>query len=328
VSGVVVLDIDPRNDGDASLRELDELGEPVPPTVETLTGGGGRHLWFRHPGGSISSRPLRPGVDVKGEGGLVVIPPSLHQSGQRYRWKPGRSPHEHALAGTPWWLIGRTGAAGDATHRGLGGSPVTRTAAEQNEFADAWQALGIDLRPGDRMYLCPFHPDHHPSLHIDTDGCRWFCFGCHEGGGIGRLRHLLGEPTGSTDRTRLVEDRLDERVNLPGHEPVDVVGESLHQDALLALTGGERHYGGVDVVAVAHLVPERDEPSSPIGVVIEGELVGRVSDEEVPWVRAIVDRAIGTQGVATCRARIRGGWDRGHDDLGFFGVTLEVGTTP
>jgi hypothetical protein len=40
-----VLDEDPTNDGDASLAKLErEHGEP--PTVECLTGGGGRHLYF------------------------------------------------------------------------------------------------------------------------------------------------------------------------------------------------------------------------------------------------------------------------------------------
>jgi DNA primase len=47
------------------------------------------------------------------------------------------------------------------------------------------------LEPGDQHYRCPFHPDQEPSLHIDAEGCRWFCFGCRRGGGLSRLRELV-----------------------------------------------------------------------------------------------------------------------------------------
>ena len=58
------------------------------PIVET--GGGGRHFYFRLPDGAEgvgnSTGVLGPGVDVRGEGGMVVAPPSVHESGERYRW--------------------------------------------------------------------------------------------------------------------------------------------------------------------------------------------------------------------------------------------------
>ncbi len=82
--GTVVLDIDPRNHGDLNLRALIREHEALPETLTARTGGGGWHLWLAYRG------PLRghlcEGVDLKGHRGYVVMPPSLHRSGQRYRW--------------------------------------------------------------------------------------------------------------------------------------------------------------------------------------------------------------------------------------------------
>src|SRR5690606_38133909 len=112
-----------------------------------------------------------------------------------------------------------TGASSDPT------TPF-RTSAEQEEFASAWAETGIELLPGDRYYLCPFHDDHHPSLHIDAEGCRWYCFGCGRGGGIGALKRLLGEPAAPPPRARLQGSLGDGPVTLEGHAEVEVVGES------------------------------------------------------------------------------------------------------
>src|SRR5438093_12535759 len=47
-SALVVLDIDPRHDGDQQLLELERQCGQLPKTLESLTGGGGRHLIFVH----------------------------------------------------------------------------------------------------------------------------------------------------------------------------------------------------------------------------------------------------------------------------------------
>ena len=90
VSGLVVLDVDPRNDGAATLEDLEREHGPVPVTVEVLTGGGGRHLYFQHPGEETPPVKIGPGLDRLGDGSQVVAPPSLHASGRRYEWRsPG-----------------------------------------------------------------------------------------------------------------------------------------------------------------------------------------------------------------------------------------------
>src|SRR5690349_20015718 len=83
-SGLVVLDIDPRNGGEESLADLERQHGVLPQTIESLTGGGGQHFFFQHPGGSIKSKPIAEGVDVKADGGYVVAPPSSHRSGEPY----------------------------------------------------------------------------------------------------------------------------------------------------------------------------------------------------------------------------------------------------
>ena len=56
ISNLVVLDIDPNHGGDASVGRLERQLAPLPVTVQATTGGGGRHLYFAHPGGLVRNR--------------------------------------------------------------------------------------------------------------------------------------------------------------------------------------------------------------------------------------------------------------------------------
>src|SRR5262249_37650123 len=106
-SRIVVVDIDPRHRGNETLAELERDHGPVPVTAAVRTGGGGRHLFFRQPGGIVRSRgnALGPGIDVRGEGGYVVAVPSIHISGDRYEWKV--HPDDPPLAAVPAWMLAR-----------------------------------------------------------------------------------------------------------------------------------------------------------------------------------------------------------------------------
>jgi hypothetical protein len=106
ISGLIVLDIDPKHGGDASLAELSRRHGPLPPSIEAVTGGGGRHVYFAHPGGLVRNKVgIAPGIDLRGEGGCVVAPPSLHASGKAYVWLDGHAPGQLALALMPGWLL-------------------------------------------------------------------------------------------------------------------------------------------------------------------------------------------------------------------------------
>jgi hypothetical protein len=89
-SGIWVTD----EDGDEDLATMSRLEAEhgkLPKTVEVVTGGGGRHLYWRwRPDGreirNFQCRDDLPGFDVRGEGGFVVAPPSIHPSGRAYAW--------------------------------------------------------------------------------------------------------------------------------------------------------------------------------------------------------------------------------------------------
>jgi len=106
VSGLVVLDIDSRHGGEGSLERLEQQHDRLPATVECRSGGGGRHLYFAHPGALLRNKVgLAPGVDLRGDGGYVVAPPSLHASGVRYAWVGDRRPETVDLAPLPDWVL-------------------------------------------------------------------------------------------------------------------------------------------------------------------------------------------------------------------------------
>ncbi len=101
-SGLLVLDVDPRDGGLESLAALEREDGPLPETARSRTGGGGMHVFFRYPPEEEvrnSAGWLGPGLDVRGEGGYVVVPPSRTQG--PYEWIDRSRPVEAA------WLVER-----------------------------------------------------------------------------------------------------------------------------------------------------------------------------------------------------------------------------
>ena len=98
--GLVVIDLDVDDekgeDGMAVLRAWEREHGELPETVSAVTGRGGCHLYYRcnEPIGCSVNPEL--GVDVRGEGGFVVAPPSVHPNGRRYEWE--NHPDEFAVA--------------------------------------------------------------------------------------------------------------------------------------------------------------------------------------------------------------------------------------
>lgn len=102
-SGLFVVDID-GPEGEASLAALEAERGPLPPAPTVVTGKG-RHMYFRHyPGARNSAGRLGERVDTRGDGGYVVAPPSMHESGRRYEWDPGAGPGERRRPEVPEWL--------------------------------------------------------------------------------------------------------------------------------------------------------------------------------------------------------------------------------
>ena len=112
-SGVIVIDVDPRHGGDDMLHDLEQQHGPLPDTVTALTGGGGIHYFFSHPGpgwrirNDSHGQRLGPGLDIRGDGGYVILPPSQHASGQVYAWDVCAGPQDVPVAALPAWLFER-----------------------------------------------------------------------------------------------------------------------------------------------------------------------------------------------------------------------------
>jgi hypothetical protein len=103
VSGFWVLDIDVEKDGEASIRALEAKHGRLPRTREVLTGGDGRHLWWKYTGPTQSTTGrIAPGIDTRGDGGYVICPPSIHPSGRVYAWSVDSYDQ---LATAPDWLM-------------------------------------------------------------------------------------------------------------------------------------------------------------------------------------------------------------------------------
>lgn len=104
--GLCAIDCDDNKSGIENFRDLASQNGDLPDTPISITGGGGQHVLF------ISTRPvqnsvskLAPGVDVRGEGGYIVAPPSLHISGRRYQWELSAHPLDIPVAIMPDWLF-------------------------------------------------------------------------------------------------------------------------------------------------------------------------------------------------------------------------------
>jgi RecA/RadA recombinase len=102
-SGVFALDVDLWE----SFRELELRHEALPDTLTNLTGSGGTHFLFRYPtdGRRIrnnASTRLGAGLDIRGDGGQIVVAPTVHPNGNRYQWDAGQG---EEIAEAPEWLL-------------------------------------------------------------------------------------------------------------------------------------------------------------------------------------------------------------------------------
>lgn len=125
-SGVIGIDDDSEEQNASKILNL-----PEGPRSET--GGGGTHYLFLAPATPIrnSVGKIAPKVDVRGEGGLLLLPGSIHpDTGKDYRWKAGFSPEDKPLRDVPDPLLGKIGAAPASTPRVIASiSPISSDAA-------------------------------------------------------------------------------------------------------------------------------------------------------------------------------------------------------
>lgn len=100
VSNLLVFDIDAKHN-----RSSKEFQFPI--TTCSNTGGGGEHYFFKYPKFEVHNSAgnlFGEGVDIRANGGYIVLPPSLHLSGRYYEWKEFCSPFDLPLVDIPEWL--------------------------------------------------------------------------------------------------------------------------------------------------------------------------------------------------------------------------------
>jgi hypothetical protein len=106
-SNFFVLEVDtPQGhdvDGFASLKALEDAHEPLPETRQAISPSGSLHYYFRWPIGATirnSASEIGPGVDIRGEGGMVLAPPSVKPGVGEYKWH-----NQHHVVDAPSWLL-------------------------------------------------------------------------------------------------------------------------------------------------------------------------------------------------------------------------------
>jgi len=169
ISRIVVLDVDPRNGGRESLRELERLHGSLPKTPIVETGGDGEHYYFALPPGvHAKSFVLAPGLDVKADGGYVIAPPSVHPSGKPYGWR--LPPRSTPMAAAPAWLLD-----GEAKQRATRPNQLAKTTpvidAADSPLGRMFKEsglLGKLLDAGKRSVVCPWQAEHTVGRSLDS----------------------------------------------------------------------------------------------------------------------------------------------------------------
>jgi predicted P-loop ATPase len=89
--GMFVIDLDKDSDkgidGYETLTDWERDNGDLPDTANTITGRGGYHLLYKTNKTVKSRAGLYDGIDIRGDGGYIVAPPSIHNNGNEYQWE-------------------------------------------------------------------------------------------------------------------------------------------------------------------------------------------------------------------------------------------------
>jgi hypothetical protein len=174
-SNLLVFDADTYKKEFGTLSDLLTIAEQE--TVTSLTGGGGIHLIYNRqdkPYGN-STKGLPQGIDIRGAGGYIVAPPSVHKSGVAYAFDDGYSPRDVALRPIPERLDAILSSATPKFVREDAGdwcADVSAPASVQRSVLAVMKVLekgnidakGQEYGDGFRWVLksCPFNPEDDP----------------------------------------------------------------------------------------------------------------------------------------------------------------------
>ena len=151
-NGIWVLEADtPQGhevDGIASLRQLEAQYGPLPDTLRAVSPSGSLHWYFKWPVGNDirnSASKIAPGIDVRGEGGMVLAPPSVKEGVGAYSWVSNVP-----IVDAPDWLVAlavaATAAPRDKTTPPLPARPYQGPSDEGDEIL-ARASAAIEAAP-------------------------------------------------------------------------------------------------------------------------------------------------------------------------------------
>ena len=107
---IICVDVDNHNPaqlGADTIHDLEDAYGALPDTWSAITGSGGQHLMFTVPSTAgirnDAGRLLGPGVDIRGDGGQIVVAPTIHPNGRPYEWET--APWDQPIAAAPGWLV-------------------------------------------------------------------------------------------------------------------------------------------------------------------------------------------------------------------------------
>ncbi|MDR3587511.1 MAG: phage/plasmid primase, P4 family [Desulfosporosinus sp.] len=168
--GLLLLDVDIKDDGPGVLAALEAHNGPLPDTVEAITGSGGRHVLFKYPENRkiLNKARFKDGLDTRSDGGMFVAAPSLHASGRRYEWDVMFHPDETELANCPEWLLllmTETNTKGNgevpqnntgkSINEGARNSTLTSLAGTMRRRGMSYEAIFAALLEENKKYLPP-----------------------------------------------------------------------------------------------------------------------------------------------------------------------------
>jgi putative DNA primase/helicase len=142
-SELVVLDVDGVH-GEALLAELERAHGPIPETMVVQTGNG-RHAWLSYPRDVFKVPSVaRDHLDVRGDGGYVVGPPSKHANGHTYAF----AGNTRCLAECPLWVVRYANGTldGETSQPAIAGDSSAGNRAKRREPATA-PAVTATLTP-------------------------------------------------------------------------------------------------------------------------------------------------------------------------------------
>jgi hypothetical protein len=278
-SGVFAIDIDvtETKNGYDTLTDLEDQHGPLAETLTNLTPSGGMHLIYQWPDGhnikNDAGRKLGPGIDVRGEGGQILIYPSQHPNGGIYQFDAGQ-PETPQPA--PEWLIElltpeppKPATPTQNVSQEDTESPAARYVKETNWpdllTADGWQLAFIDQRTGEHHWTRPgktegtsatTHYNDTDALVVFTTSLEWLPPGAYSRFGYYACRYHNGNRSEAASQLAQKYGQQTEQWFADQTFTGQLAGHFNNQNGYNPITGNENagHLAGQNRIELAHLV--------------------------------------------------------------------------